>query len=603
VPREDAEVLRRHRAECPNCRALDDEVRNTAALLERFAAPTRADLPPEAVESVFRRAKVHGWLGKPLKAPAPPVQGIRWKRVCVRLAASLAAVFVVCCVVKLCIPETVAPREALERLVRSAHGITEADGLRPLAPVARAAVTAELARRQPDADQVADLLLVAYICQRPREDRQTQDVDFLLRLIWGRQKHRPQATAVGGPSPAVAFGEGGSPWPTLVSTAVAAETPAGDALTRAKRRLLDGDYKAALAALPEDPANVPLRVWCLELLGRTVEARQVMARSLTEGDLGRVVKADLDLSGEDVAEAMRQYETLAAHKDRYWFAAGYLCRYELRDARGAGHCFEKIHDEAMADYVAQMFQSELSIVKVPEPPPLFSEDWESSALGVPTDMALVRTHGGEFRVVEVPGGKALCQEEIKTRGAEFLVGPPDWADYTLRFDVKVLETKGEYAIGASAYRRPGYTGYVLELSPGGLRILKQFAAVVERSRTAAKPGAPAPTQLLILQPAQSQASLGEPPALGWWYTMKIRVQRVGDGVNVAGKAWRSDLKEPLDWQVVWTDAGQAGSGPFVGGATGVQVGGARVLIDNLVVTHNEASRDNVAAPLLPTLAD
>jgi len=585
VPREDAEALRRHRAECPDCRALADEVRDTAALLERFAAPTRADLSAEAVESVFRRAKVRGWLGKPLKVPAPRAQGVRWKRVFVRLGASLAAVFVVCLVVKLYIPETIYPREALERLVRSAHGITEADGLRPLAPVARAAVTAELARRQPDADQVADLLLVAYICQRPREDRQTQDVDFLLRLIWGRQKHRPQETAVGW-----------SPWPTLVSTAVAAETPPVDALTRAKVRLLDGDYKAALAALPEDPANVPLRVWCLELLGRTVEAKQVMARSLTEGDLGRVVKADLALGGEDVAEAMRQYETLAAHKDRYWFAAGYLCRYELRDARGAGHCFEKIHDEAMADYVAQTFQGELAIVKVPEPPPLFSEDWESSTLGVPTNMTLVRTHGGEFRVVEVPGGKALCQEEIKTRGAEFLVGAPDWADYTLRFDVKVLETKGEYAIGASAYRRPGYTGYVLELSPGGLRILKQFAATVERSRSAAKPGTPAPTQLLILQPAQSQASLGEPPVLGWWYTMKIRVQHVGDGVNVAGKVWRSDLKEPLDWQVVWTDAGQAGSAPFAGGATGVQVGGAKVLIDNLVVTQNEGSRGNVAAP-------
>jgi hypothetical protein len=585
VPREDAEALRRHRAECPDCRAMADEVRDTAALLERLAGHTRADLPAEAVESVFRRAKVHGWLGKPLKVPARRAQGVRWKRVFARLGASLAAVFVVCLVVKLCIPETVYPREALERLVRSAHVITEADRLRPLAPVARAAVTAELARRQPDADQVADLLLVAYICQRPREDRQTQDVDFLLRLIWGRQKHRPQGTAAGW-----------SPWPTLVSTAVAAETPAADALARARGRLLDGDYKAALAALPEEPANVPLRVWCLELLGRTVEAKQVMAKSLTEGDLGRVVKADLALGGEDVAEAMRQYETLAAHKDRYWFAAGYLCRYELRDARSAGHCFEKIHDEALAEYVAQTFQGELAIVKVPEPPPLFSEDWESSTLGVPTNMTLVRTHGGEFRVVEVPGGKALCQEEIKTRGAEFLVGPPDWADYTLRFDVKVLETKGEYAIGASAYRRPGYTGYVLELSPGGLRILKQFAATVERSRTAAKPGAPAPTQLLILQPAQSQARLGEPPGLGWWYTMKIRVQHVGDGVNVAGKAWRSDLKEPLDWQVVWTDAGQGGSAPFVGGATGVQVGGAKVLIDNLVVTQNEGSRDNVAAP-------
>ena len=74
------------------------------------------------------------------------------------------------------------------------------------------------------------------------------------------------------------------------------------------------------------------------------------------------------------------------------------------------------------------------------------------------------------------------------------------------------------------------------------------------------------------------------------------IQKVADFVSVAGKVWRSDAQEPLDWQVVWTDAGQGGSGPFVGGATGVQVGGAKVLIDNLVVTQNEGSRDHVAAP-------
>jgi len=582
VSREDAEALRRHRAECAECRAIADDVRDVAALLEKLAGPTRADLSAEAVESVLRRAKVHGLLGRPLKVPAPRAKPVRWKRILAPLAVSMAAVLLLAIGIKVCITETIYPRGALERLVRSAHGITTADALRMLAPVARAAATEELARAQSDADQVADLLLVAYICQSPREDRQAKDVDFLLGIIWDRRKQRPEATAAGPFS-----------WPTLVATAQAA--PAADALAEAKARLLDGDYKAALAALPDDASTRPLRVWCLELVGRTIEAKQVVARSQAESDLGHVVRADLALAAQDVGEAMRQYEMLAARKDRYWFAAGYLSRYELRDARLAGDRFAKVHDKALADYVAQAFQAELSMVQVPEPPPLFSEDWDGSALGVPTDMALVRTHGGEFRVVEAPGGKALCQEEIKTRGAEFLVGEPDWADYTLRFDVKMLETKGDYAIGASAYRRPGHTGYVLELSPAGLRILKQFAATVERSRTLAKPGTPAPSQLMILQPAQAQARLGESPVLNWWYTLKIRVQRVGDGVNVAGKAWRSDLKEPLDWQVVWTDAGQAGSGPFGGGATGVQVSGAKVLIDNVVVTQNEAAKDTIAA--------
>jgi hypothetical protein len=592
VSRGEGETLRRHLAECPECRARAAGVRDVAALLEQLAAPTRADLPAAAAEAVLRRARADGLLGK---APAEAArQPVRWNRVLVRLAASLAAVFVLAAGLKFWLPANVYPQGALVRLVRSAHGITVAENLRPLAVVARAAVTEELARPAPSADQVADLLLVSHICQSPREDRQAQDVNFLLGSIWDRHKLSAPASAA----------RAAPPWPMLATVAAVGGkgvTPAersASPLAAAKARLLAGNYKGALAILPKDPTTAVLRAWCAEALGYPLEAAQVLAKNQAVGGaMARVLRADLALGAKDVAEAVRQYESLAAQADRYWFAAGYLWRYELNDARSAGRCFSKVRDKPLAKYVAQEFQAELWMAKVPESPPLFTEDFDAFSLGAPTAMALVRTRGGEFRIVDVPGGRALCQEELNTRGAEILTGDPDWTDYTLKFDVKIIETKGDYAIGASACRRAGQTGYVVELSSAGLRIFKQFALTVERARALVREGLAAPSEHMLLQPTQAHAALEEAPVVGWWYTMKIRVQRVGDNISVAGKAWRSDAKEPLDWQVMWTDTGQGGTETFIGGAAGIQIGGAKVLIDNVIVTRNESQKESRAGAL------
>ncbi|MBE3069555.1 MAG: hypothetical protein IMZ66_04890 [Planctomycetes bacterium] len=89
--------------------------------------------------------------------------------------------------------------------------------------------------------------------------------------------------------------------------------------------------------------------------------------------------------------------------------------------------------------------------------------------------------------------------------------------------------------------------------------------------------------------------LDQPLARGWWYTMKMRVQRVDGGVSMAGKMWRTDEDEPLGWQVVWTDTGQGGVGPFAGGAAGVQISGARALVDNVVIARNKVSKEVFAA--------
>ena len=585
LSREHAERLRRHIAECPPCRARAEGTRSLAAALETLAGCTRDELSEHAGEAVLRRGRVHGLVGRGYRRSLTArLMRSRWVRRGLPLAVAAAGLVLIIAGLRLTnISVDLTPCGALERLVQASSEAAKATDLRPLAPLVRAAVSEEMARPKPSSDQVADLVLAAYIGRRPREDRQVDDFRFLVASVWARRHEQPSTATA--PRPA---------WPMLASVVLApAALPAVGATTSvratgplaaAKDRLLVGDYAGALKALPATEEAHVLKAWCLESLGRPAEASRVLA--VAQGSLPTVLRADLALSGQDVAESLRQYEMLAAGDDRYWFSAGYLCRYELADAHEAGVRFRRIRDENLRDYTARMFPGELAAAVSHGPERLFAADFDNWDLGAPTEMTLVRVHGGEFRVVDRGRGRALEQDEINYRGAEFLVGENDWSDYTLQFDIRVLESRGNYAVCATAYRRADQTGYLLELSSGRLRLVKQLVAL----EAAKKRGSGLPEQMR-LEPVQAEVSLDESLARGWWYTMKIRVQHVPGGVSVAGKFWRSDTEEPPTPQVVWTDSGGAGAGPLLGGLGGVQVNGARVQVDNFIITRNESVGD------------
>jgi len=570
LPRDRDRDLGRHLAECPDCRAVAEDVRETAGDLQRFAEATRTDVSADGAEALFRRARMHGLLGrKPRRSIGAWAGRSRWVRWGMPAAVAAAAVFLIVLGITTSMPQPVRPEGALEQLVRAGQGVKWAQDLRPLGPVARAAVTEELARPEPRVDQVADLLLVAYISERPRQDRQAGDVDFLLDQVWARR--RTARAAWRGPMLAS----------TAVATQQAGRTLIGDLNERpfaaAKRRMLDGRYRAALDVMPADGQGNLLRAWCLAALGHKAEAALVLSEAdgVSGTPMGRVLEADLALEAGEVTRAVKAYEDLAALRNRYWFAAGYLYRYELRDARSAGECFARLGEGPLGEYSRQTFSTELAMARAAVPDPLAEVDFDEYTPGpLPKNWVLVRTKDGEFGVVSVLGGRALSQGP----GTEWLTGEPEWADYTVQVDVKMMKASGDYAVAAVAYRRADHSGYALELTPQRLRIVKQ----IDRGRTAAP--LVGQTHHLVL-----------PPAEGWWYTLKVRVQHVDGGVNVAGKVWRSDTPEPLGWHVAWTDAGQPGVGPLEGGRAGVQVRGARVLVDDVVVTRNVSSEELLAA--------
>jgi hypothetical protein len=579
VPRDRDRDLGRHLAECTACRTRAEEAREVAASLHRLADATRADLSADGAEALFRRARMRGLLGRrPRRSFGAWAGRTRWVRWGLPAAVAAAAVFLIAVGIWISMPRPVQPDGALARLVRAGNTLRWAEDLRPLGPLARAAVTEELARAEPAADQVGDLLLVAYISERPREHRQTRDVHFLLGQVWSRRPREVQAARAALAGPMLAS--------TALAEAQAAEavglTLTGDRqerpLAAARRRMLAGRYKAALDVLPGDGRGAVLRAWCLAMLGHRAEAACVLdqADDVSGTTMARLVGADLALTAGDVTEAVKAYEDLAADQDRYWFAAGYLYRYELRDPRSAGECFQRLKEANLAAYVRETFGAELAMAEVPAPAPLVAVDFDDYGAGpMPENWTLVRVKGGEFRVVDVTGGRALSQGP----GTEFVTGDPDWTDYTIQMDIQVVDAAGDYAVAAAAYRQADHSGYVLELAPQRLQIIKQIPR--REAETAPLVGQ---THRLVL-----------PPAEGWWYTLKVRVQQVDGGVNIAGKVWRTDTAEPLGWCVTWTDIGQPGVGPLTGGRAGVQVRGARVLVDNLVITRNVASEEPLAA--------
>ena len=586
--REDGERLREHLGACDVCRGEADALADVAASLERLADATRIDVPEEAAESVSRRARVHGLLGRsPRRSWAlrlqDPHSRVRWLRWAVPAAVAAALVLLVASV-RPSRPVSPVPAGSLRLLADGASKAAGPGDLTALAPLARAAVAEELAQAQPSLDQVGDLVLVAYITQRAREARQAADVRFLLEGAVARR---------GAAAPRAALRR---PWPMLASVSAAAEgLPAAggadDPLAAAKALVLQGEYGEALTSLPEDGAGKVLKVWCLEALGRRADAALELGSADAAGADGptvRLLRADLAMQDRNVAEAMHQYEALAGERSRFWFGAGYLCRYELGDLRGAGQRFAHVRDPRLAGYVSRTFPAELAAAQR-GPTPLKFDDFESYDLGPPRNWAVVRMRGGEFRVVESGGGKAVEVDELDTPGSEVLTGSADWSDYTFQMDVKVVAARANYLIGALVYRRADQTGYVLELTPHRLRLLKQFAAREDG-------GKGAPAERLAVEPTLAQVPLDAPPAEGWWYTLKVRVQRVDAGsVALAGKMWRTDTDEPLAWQVIWTDTGQGDLAPLAAGFAGFQIRGATVLVDNVTVTKNELPAPSYSA--------
>lgn len=158
------------------------------------------------------------------------------------------------------------------------------------------------------------------------------------------------------------------------------------------------------------------------------------------------------------------------------------------------------------------------------------------------------------------GNTALVRPRDDTVGrrTKFLMGKPEWSDYTVEVDVR----------GAIARRQRGDVGiinqrYVLMLFGNNQKIeLQPWQAANEMTVTAEKFTWPVDT----------------------WYRMKLRVQNRPDGTTLAqGKVWPADQPEPAAWTIEKVDRiGHRHGAPGLYGD-----GISDVMFDNFKVYRNQ----------------
>jgi outer membrane protein assembly factor BamB len=164
----------------------------------------------------------------------------------------------------------------------------------------------------------------------------------------------------------------------------------------------------------------------------------------------------------------------------------------------------------------------------------------------------------QFREVDGNNVMVRPRDETVGRRTKFLMGRPDWSNYTVEVDVRGIEMR----------RQRGDVGLINQRY-----ILMLFGN----------------NQKLELQPWQAANEMTvSVDKIDWpvdtWYTMKLRVQNRDDGTTlVQGKIWPTAEPEPAAWTVEKVDRI-----PHRAGAPGLYGDGiADVMFDNFKVYRNQ----------------
>jgi len=573
---DEAEQVRRHLADCTECRrdvafgtALSDD-------LKRLEQATRYDLPDAAALGLLVRAaralsvRESETTRTSLAEMRRRAKRRRRTALLRRMLIPVAAVVIVLLGLNLVGPyfKTRTP-EAINYLYADARKVIQArtvEGMTTLQPRALGALDEAIASPNPDVRRVANLQLIHYITLRATEPDQVDDIRFLLSMLQADER----AAGTGQPGLNTRTALAG-----LQSTACAA-SPVGR-LDRAAALVRGGEYEKAFNLLAGDdrPDALPLAAYAAIRAGHLGEARESIDALDSLGGrnpwMATLLKAELAMLEERFSDATNYFVTAARSVNRLWFQAGYLCKYELGDEILAGQYFSRADDPRLAGYVAERFRSDVAVAR--QKVAMIDEDYESYAVGrLPAQWKFIPTHPDEFLIAKVDGSRVLKQNEMGHRGGKLVSGFPAFHDYLMSCDFKVIRSEVDPQLDFLVYDR-GKSHYALELSGSTARLQ-------HKARRAGR--------AVIARPENAQVRLPSSIRDGQWWNMTVRVRNISETETEVTATVRLRSQDPTEARTfTWIDRGGEGAPPLRKGRVGFRVGGAEVAFDNLVVHADE----------------
>ena len=580
------EAVEAHVASCADCRRELGAMRNLSADMQRLEKATRIDFSAAAAAELFDRA------GRQLAA-RPPLAGARlvtndgltllqvarrrqrrrnWSRLLVPLAAAVLLIVGLQLLPLLIDPAKPAAPEPLEQLARLSSRMVAVEEIHGLSPLARKAVDAAISAPNIDADRLANLQLVHYISSKAVEPQQIRDVRFLVDLT--------RSTNSGIPLAALSAEHGFDLIKVLsglLEQRAMADVLPADLLGQARESIAAGDYDAAYRLLADSnqPEAQPLAAYAAIHTDRW-EAADGLLDAMSE--MGRADRRLIDLLQAELALREARYDVAVdcfgraagRERNRLWFHAGYLAKYELHDDVLAGQLFQRTEDRQLQAHVQRRFGDVVAMSR--DARELFREDFEAHAVGgVPQGWRLIPAHQGEFEIADVDGSRVLLVRESGFPRGRLSFGYPGLSNYTFGCDFKVLKADTDAEIDLTVYDT-GLRHYALRLDGPNLHLVHRRLGGHGDGDSAE----PAPA---------ASAALEQSTTDGQWWQSRIEVRTLDmQRTQVRAKVWPRDGAMPDQWQMEWTDVAESPQTALQHGKVGLRVAGADIAFDNLVIS-------------------
>ncbi len=578
------EAVEAHLADCPDCAREMVAMRKMNISMQQLEKATRYNISDQAARHLLKQARPRLTKLQTSKAARAAkslslsqykdqvrrvARRKQWSRMLVPVAAAVLLVIGLQ-LLPMIVDKSPQSAGSMQQLSARAGSVATVADLHALEPLARSAIDETMAGGNVDVDRLANLQLVHYIAANAVEEQQISDLQFLLNMTSNRATTAAAAGLVDQQRDIV----------DLLSDlferqAMAVVAVDNEALQQARDEIAAGQYEAAFETLAGSNLHEgePLAVYAAIHAGWSETARELLDAMTATGRADRhlvdLLHAELSLAGKSYDMAIESFGRAATReRNRLWFQAGYLVKYEQKDDVLAGQMFQRMSDRLLTQHVQQRFGMAIAMSR--QSRPLFREDFQGHAIGgVPQSWKLIPAHEKEYAIAEMDGSKVLLVSQSGFPRGRLSFGHEGHSNYTFTCDFKILKTDPDAEIDITVYD-VGLRHYALRLDGRQTHLAHRRLGGRSQADGQAADGV--------------SADLQQDLADGQWWRATIEVRTLDkQRTQISARLWPRNSEMPQQWQMQWTHQTEPPQQALQHGFVGLHVMGADLAVDNIVI--------------------